>query len=258
MVQSEQPRGFAPEMKASSSFLIVTAVALLGLVAPSRASDLSEIKETQKKILERLDHQDMVLKDIQTKLQQLPTGGSRPQIDPNKVYAIPLADSTIRGPKNAPVTLVEFSDFQCPFCAQTTPLLDQVMAAYPKDLRLVYKQFPLEQIHANALNAAKASIAARNQGKFWEMHDELFKISRELSLDNIHAKARLIGLDMKKFDADMASPATEKAIRDDLALGRSVDVAGTPTLFINGKRVTNRSLDGLKAMIDDELRKAKG
>jgi protein-disulfide isomerase len=234
------------------------AAVLVALVTPCGASDLSEIKETQQKILERLDRQDAVLKDIQTKLQQLPSGGGRPQIDPNKIYQIPLGDSTIRGPKDARVTLIEFSDFQCPFCAQTTPLIDQVMAAYPKDLRFVYKQFPLEQIHPNALNAAKASIAARNQGKFWEMHDELFKISRDLSLEAIRAKAQLIGLDMKRFDADLASPATEKAIRDDLALGRSVDVQGTPTLFLNGKRVMNRSLDGLKAMIDEELRKAKG
>ncbi|MBI2963950.1 MAG: thioredoxin domain-containing protein [Deltaproteobacteria bacterium] len=235
----------------------IAAAMALGTAASGRASDLAEIKETQKKILERLDAQDKILKDIQAKIQQLPAGGGRPQIDPNKLYEIPIADSSIRGPKDAPVTLVEFSDFQCPFCAQTTPLLEQVLAAYPKQVRFVYKQFPLEQIHQNALAAAKASIAARHQGKFWEMHDELFKISRELSPENIRAKARLIGLDLKKFDADLASPATEKEVRDDIALGRSADVQGTPTLFINGKRVTNRSLDGMKAMIDDALEKAK-
>jgi protein-disulfide isomerase len=133
--------------------------------------------------------------------------------------------------------------------------VDQVLAAYPKDLRFVYKQFPLEQIHANAMNAAKASVAAGNQGKFWEMHDELFKISRNLALDEIRKKAEAIGLDMKKFDADMASPETEKTVRADLELGRTVDVSGTPTMFINGKRVMNRSLEGMKAMVDEELKK---
>ena len=207
-------------------------------LTPARASDLSEIKDTQKKILERLDEQDKVLKDIQTKLQQMPAAAAaRPQIDPNKIYQIALGNSAIRGPKAAPVTIVEFSDFQCPFCAQSTGLVDQVLAAYPTDVRFVYKQFPLEQIHPNALNAAKASIAARNQGKFWEMHDELFKISKNLTMDEIRKKAELLGLDMKKFDADVASPETEKIVREDLTLGRDVDVQGTPTFFINGKRV---------------------
>jgi protein-disulfide isomerase len=208
--------------------------------------------------LERLDAQDKVLKEIQTKLHQLPAGGGRPQIDPNKVYQIALGNSAIRGPKSAPVTLVEFADFQCPFCAQSTGLVDQVLAAYPKDLRFVYKQFPLEQIHQNAMNAAKASVAAGNQGKFWEMYDELFKISRDLTMDEIRKKAEQVGLDMKKFDADIASAETEKAVRADLELGKTVDVQGTPTMFINGKRVVNRSLEGMKAMVDEELKKGKG
>ena len=130
------------------------------------------------------------------------------------------------------------------------------MAAYPKDVRFVYKQFPLEQIHPNAMNASKASLAAGKQGKFWEMHDELFKIAKDLSMPNIRQKAEELKLDLKKFDADMAAPETEKAVRDDLAAGRTADVSGTPTLFINGKRVMNRSLEGLKAMVEEEAKKA--
>ena len=133
--------------------------------------------------------------------------------------------------------------------------MDQLLAAYPKEVRFVYKQFPLEQIHQNAMNAAKASVAAGKQNKFWEMHDELFKISRDLSMPEIRKKAELIGLDLNKFDKDMASPDTEKTVRDDLAVGRTVDVQGTPTMFINGKRVMNRSLEGMKTMVDEELKK---
>lgn len=136
--------------------------------------------------------------------------------------------------------------------------MDQILAAYPKDLRFVYKQFPLTQIHQNAMPAAKAAVAADAQGKFWEMHDELFKISRELTADNIRKKAEEIGLDLKKFEGAMAAPQTEKQVQEDMQEAQAADVQGTPTFFINGRRVTNRSLEGLKAMIDEELKKAKG
>jgi protein-disulfide isomerase len=135
--------------------------------------------------------------------------------------------------------------------------VDQVLQAFPKDVRFVYKQFPLEQIHPNALNAAKAHVAAGNQGKYWEMHDELFKISRNLSMDEIRKKAEMIGLDLKKFDKDMADPETEKTVRADLEAGRTSGVSGTPTMFLNGRRVMNRSLDGIKAMVEEELKKKK-
>lgn len=234
------------------------AIALLGAIGPASASDLSEIKDTQKKILDRLDAQDKVLKDILQKLQAQPQAAARPQIDPNKVYTIALGSSPIRGPKNAAVTMIEFSDYQCPYCAKTTPLVDQVLAAYPKDLRFVYKQFPLTQIHQNAMNASKAAVAGGKQGKTWEMHDELFKISSNLSLDEIKKAAANLGLDMTKFEADMNSPETGKLIQEDIAVAGATGITSTPTLFINGKIVTNRSFEGMKAMVDEELKKASG
>lgn len=136
--------------------------------------------------------------------------------------------------------------------------MDQLLEAYPKDVRFVYKQMPLTQIHKNAMPAAKASIAAGKQGKFWEMHDKLFENYRELSDESIKKYAAELGLDMKKFEKDMNSSETEKEVQADMTLAQKVGVRGTPTFFINGKRVTNRSLDAMKAMIEAELKEKKG
>ncbi len=132
--------------------------------------------------------------------------------------------------------------------------MDQVLKAYPKEVKFVYKEFPLVTIHQNALNASKAALAAQKQGKFWEMHDKLFANQRTLSLDNIKQYAKDIGLDMTKFEQDMNSPDVQKAVDDDTKLAQQAQVNGTPSLFVNGKRVMNRSFDGLKQMIDDALK----
>jgi protein-disulfide isomerase len=133
--------------------------------------------------------------------------------------------------------------------------VDEVLKAYPKDVKHVFKQFPLAQIHPYALNASKASVAAQKQGKFWEMHDILFKNSRKLQPEDIKKYAQEIGLDMAKFEKDMESPEVAKQIDEDMALARTVGVRGTPTIFVGGKRLMNRSMDGYKAMIDAALKK---
>ena len=106
------------------------------------------------------------------------------------------------------------------------------------------------------MNASKAAVAAGKQGKAWEMHDELFKISSNLSLEAIKKAAATLGLDMAKFDSDMNSPEVDKLIQDDLAVARAIPVNSTPTFFINGKLVSNRSVEGMKGMVDEELKNA--
>jgi protein-disulfide isomerase len=132
-----------------------------------------------------------------------------------------------------------------------------MLAAFPKDLQFVYKHMPLVQIHKNAMNASKAAVAGGKQGKYWEMHDELFKISGNLALEEIRKVAEKLGLDLKRFDADMNAPETDKAIQEDIAVARATDVTGTPSFFINGKRVMNRSFEGMKAMVDEEMKSRK-
>src|SRR5262245_16375256 len=116
---------------------------------------------------------------------------------------------------------------------------------------------PLVQIHQNAMHASKAAFAAGKQGKYWEMHDELFKISKNLSMDEIKKVVEKLGLDMKKFEADLNSPEVDKLVKDDMAVAAATDVSGTPTFFINGRRVMNRSVDGMKAMVEEDLKKKK-
>ena len=155
-------------------------------------------RRPRKEILAKLEK---IEKDIAAK-PAAPAAATRPQVDPNKVYEIPVGSTAVRGPKDAPVTIVMFSDFQCPFCQQAVPIVDEVMKAYPKDVKFMMKQFPLRQIHPNADPAARAAVAAGKQGKFYEMHDELYKNGRNLSPETMKGIAEKIGLDMKKFEAD--------------------------------------------------------
>ena len=239
----------------------VKTLALLGtillssLVAISQApaDEMGDIRDTQKRILDRLDAQDKVLQEILKKVQAMPAG--RPAVDPNKVHEIPIADSPIKGDKKAKVAIVEFSDFQCPFCARSAAFTKEVTDAFPKDVKVVYKHLPLTQIHPNAMPAAKASVAAQNQGKFWEMHDELFANYNKLTPENIKAAADKIGLDMKKFDKDMAAPETEKKIQEDMKLAAQIGVTGTPTFFMNGKRMMSREMGLVKGQIEEEMKK---
>jgi protein-disulfide isomerase len=240
-------------MRTSRTF--VTAVLALALVAPGCAqkSDIEAVQTTQKEILAKLEK---IEKDIAAR-PAAPAAAQRPQVDPNKVYEIPVGNSAVRGPKDAPVTIVMFSDFQCPFCAQSAPIVDDVLKAYPNDVNFMMKQFPLKQIHPNAEPAARAAIAAGKQSKFWEMHDELYKNFRSLTPETIKGIAEKLSLDMAKFEADMNSDAAKKQVEEELALGAKSDVRGTPSFFINGKIAQNRSLEGFKAQVDTEL-KAKG
>ena len=230
---------------------MVALVAVAGCGA--NPADIEDIKKGQKDILAKLDALDKAVGQVKA---AAPAAQQRPQVDPNKVYTLNVGDSPSKGPADAKVTIVEFSDYQCPFCSQAEPLLDQVMAAYPKDVKRVYKQFPLTSIHPNAMPASKAAVAAGKQGKFWEMHAKLFGNQRELSPDNYKKWAEELKLDVAKFEKDMASPEVQAQIDKDMQDARAADVTGTPTIFVNGKRLQQRSMDGFKAAIDPALPKS--
>lgn len=209
---------------------------------------LNEIQKTQKEILTRIN-------ELEKKVSN-PSPQAMPAIDPGKVHKIPVGNSPVKGNKDAPVTIVEFSDFQCPYCAQLQPTLKEVLKTYPKEVKLVFKHYPLP-FHAQAKNAAKASLAAAEQGKFWEMHDVIFENFTKLSDEKFKELAIQIGLNVGKFTADYNSNKYDQQIQQDITLGNNIGVTGTPTLFMDGKRLMRRSFNDFKEAITKELAEKK-
>lgn len=168
----------------------------------------------------------------------------------------------VKGEADAPLTLVEFADFQCPYCGDAHPVLDAALAEYKGKVKFVFKHFPLLSVHKNALSAAVAAEAAGMQGKFWEMHDLLFERQQEWSsLPSADKKfeeyAKEIGLDVEKFKSDMKDDSLSKKIDEQRNEGISAVVTSTPTFFVNGKKVELQSLsiDAFKDIFDAELAK---
>lgn len=168
--------------------------------------------------------------------------------------AIPVGGAPSIGPQKASVTLVEFSDFQCPYCAAAAPELAAVLKAYPTQVKLIFKEYPLE-MHSQAALAAAAAVAAHKQGKFWPMYDAMFAARDDLSRENLLALAQKNGLDLKRFQADLDSTEVKEAITRDVQDGDQAGVSGTPTLFIDGQRYNGPiELESLKPVLDAELK----
>jgi protein-disulfide isomerase len=172
-----------------------------------------------------------------------------------KNVAIP-AHSPRKGPKGAKVTIVEFSDFECPFCGRGEVSVKEVVEKYPKDVAVVFVNQPLP-MHPNAMPAAQAFMAAARQNKAWEMHGKMFANQRALGQAELDKYAQEIGLNMPRFKKDFGDPKIKEQITSDQALAGSVGANGTPTFFINGRQLVGAEpFAGFKAIIDDEIKKA--
>ena len=158
----------------------------------------------------------------------------------------------IRGPTTAPVTLVEYGDYECPFCGQAHALVTDIEAAAGNVLRFAYRHFPLTNLHPHAARAAEAAEAAGAQGKFWQMHDMLFEHQEALSEDDVVGYAARIALDMEAFMRDLAEHRHAARVREHFMSGVRSGVNGTPTFFVNGVRYDGpRDVDAFLALIDE-------
>ncbi len=185
-----------------------------------------------------------------------PTGIAKDTID----FTI-ASDDHKKGAENPKVTLMEFSDFQCPACAAYYPIIGELVKEFPNDLQFIYRHFPLKAIHFQAENAAIASEAANLQGKFWEMHDALFdnqsKWNPTTGKGAFREYAELIGLDMNKYDEDINSDSPRDRVRRDNQFAVDNGLNSTPTFYLNGNKIANPgSYEAFRDLIAQEIEKA--
>lgn len=184
-----------------------------------------------------------------------PPSPGRP--DPAAYYKVPVGDAQTIGPDTALVTIVTWSDFQCPFCSRVSPTIDELRKDYGEDLRYAFKHNPLA-FHTNARAAAIAAEAAGEQGKFWQMHDKLFANQRDLTEKNFVAWARELKLDVKQFKRDLSSATIAARVDAHQQEGNKLGARGTPAFFVNGRFLSGaQPAASFKVLIDEELGKAK-
>jgi protein-disulfide isomerase len=233
------------------------------LVGAQEASAFEKIIDDEIKAADALIKKGTPLKDVYAKRIEMaaaeapaPSAPSAPA-EPEGKFDVKVGDAPVKGPASAPVTLVAWSDFQCPFCSRAVPTVRQLEDAYKGKLRIAFKQFPLP-FHDKAHLAAEAALAANEQGKFWQMHDKLFANQQALDRPALEKYAQELGLDMPRFKAALDSGKFKDKVDAEDKEGAAFGVTGTPTFFINGTRLVGaQPFEAFKAAIDKEL-KAKG
>ena len=204
--------------------------------------------------------QEQQQEKLETALAEKLRAGAKVQIllkepDP-PLLNVGIAGGATRGDANAAVTIIEFTDFQCSACGGMYPLVEDVLKSYGNRVHFVIRNFPLTQVHANAFHAAQAAEAAKAQGKFWEYIDFLFKNQTALDTDSLKMYATQVGLDRKRFDAELDAGKYDTVIRRDIEDDEVYGVEATPTFFINGAVLTEYSADGLRAAIEKAFARA--
>jgi protein-disulfide isomerase len=212
------------------------------LVAQIRAQLVARAQKTQRSAYRR---------------QLVAKSGIRVNLEPPRSVVTVPDDAPALGPSRAPVTIVEFADYQCPYCRRAQETVEEVLKLYPGKIRLVHRDFPLDG-HPRAVPASKAAQCAQEQGKFWEYHRELLSGSGDMSDADLKRRAELLKLNVTTFSSCLASGATEAKIQASLQDGTRIGVTGTPAFFINGRRVDGaRDLSVFQEIIDEELERVR-
>jgi protein-disulfide isomerase len=216
-------------------------------LAGSRAAIVNYLQQRQQEKLET---------DLAAKLR----AGAKVQVllkEPDPPFLnVGIAGGAMRGDANAAVTVIEFTDFQCSACGAMYPIAEDVLKAYGNRVRFVIRNFPLTRIHENAFRAAQAAEAAKAQGKFWEYIDIMFRNQTALDTDSLRKYATQVGLDRKRFDAELDAGKYEGLVRRDIEDGEMFGIESTPTFFINGAILTEYSGEGLRKAIDKAFARA--
>ena len=236
--------------------------------APRAIEGLKKLIDDEKLVAEQLIKDGSKREEIYARIMKAakdkrtePPAENKPrpgQPDPAVNYAVPVDGRPSFGPADALVTIVEYSDFQCPFCSRVNPTMKQIKDTYPKDVRIVFRQLPLS-FHDRARPAAKASLAAAQQGKFWEMHDSLFVNQKALDDKSLETYASQIpGLDIEKWKKDLADPKLEQMVKEDEAVAAKFGAGGTPAFFVNGRFLSGaQPFEQFDALIKEEKAKAE-
>ena len=226
-----------------------------GTVANCRVNDPSCGRSTEmaKKIIEAVKagkSDDQVVAAVKSPARDGQAQAAPPQPPPTGPVQISMENAQFKGNPKAAATLVEYADFQCPYCARALPVIKQLRDKYGDDLKFVFKQYPLTSIHPFAEPAARASLAAAKQGKFWEMYDVLFQNNRALDEASLKKYAQGLGLDMAKFDKDRTDASVTDQLNSEVAEAQRVGVQGTPSFFINGVQAPSWDVETMSRMID--------
>ncbi len=230
---------------------VVTGLAALALTACVTRGEIEELKKNDKEILSKLDKIAAGAGRAGPQ-QQAPRGP-----DPEKVYAVQVGDSAAHGPADAWVTIVEVSDFQCPFCGKVVPTINDLQKKYGNDIRVVFKNNPLS-FHPRAMPASMSAECAREQGKFWDVYERQFTNQKALEDADLEKYAKESGVDMGRWKACYSSNKYKSRIEEEQRQMVTLGARGTPAFFINGRFLSGaQPIQAFEAIVDEELKKAK-